>query len=398
MTIEPMRVAVADADLAELRARLRATRWPEPAPCPPWELGTDDGYLRGLVAYWADEYDWRAAERRLNAFPHFRTVIDDIVIHFVHARASDSNGVPLILTHGWPSTFAEFCPVIDLLTDPASHGIDGPSFDVIVPSLPGYCWSTRPRRPHTMRDTADVWHRLMQRLGYQRYAAHGGDFGSGISTFLAVQQPQALIGLHLNDLELAPSLTTGPPLSAAEQAYAAHEQAWAATEGGYQAIQSTKPQTLAFGLTDSPAGLAAWVAEKWRSWSDSHGDLEARIPRDELLTALTLLWVTGSVGPALRDFADNRSLYDEAAAVERVTVPTGISLFSHEFADAGTVPREWAQRLYNVVSWRPQARGGHFPALEEPRLLATAIADFFADITAASARSDTPRPDRAQSS
>jgi pimeloyl-ACP methyl ester carboxylesterase len=393
VSIEPMRVAIPDAELADLRQRLRWTRWPDPAPGPAWAFGSDNDYLRHLVAYWADEYDWRAAERRLNSYDHFRCELDDVVIHFVHARAATGHGIPLILTHGWPSTFAEFLPLADLLTDPGAHGLSGPSFDVVVPSLPGYCWSSRPRRPHTMSDTAALWHRLMRRLGYPRYAAHGGDLGSGVSTFLARQHPQALIGLHLNDLELAPDLGPGsPPLSPAEQAYVEREQAWEEIEGGYHAIQSTKPQTLAFALTDSPAGLAAWVAEKWRSWSDSQGDLDARIPREQLLTTLTLLWVTNSIAPSLRDFADNRG--GQLGPTGPVRVPTAISMFSHEFVDPGTVPREWAERLYDIVSWRPQPRGGHFPAIEEPRLLAEAIATFFDQLTNGSTRSGSARPDR----
>ncbi len=398
MTIKPMRVAVPDGDLADLRERLRRTRWPNPSPRPGWTLGTDDVYLRGLVEYWADDYDWRAVERRLNSYSHFRVALDDVVIHFVHCRAPVGDAIPLVLTHGWPSTFAEFLPLVDLLTDPGAYGIDGPAFDVVVPSLPGYCWSTRPRQPHTMRDTATLWHRLMQQLGYPRYAVHGGDFGSGVGTFLALQQPDAVIGLHLNDLELAPCFGTGSaPLSPAEQAYAEREKAWYATEGGYHAIQSTKPQTLAFGLSDSPAGLAAWVAEKWRSWSDSHGDLDARIPRDMLLTTLTLLWVTGGIGPSLLDFADNSDVYDSIAVSDRVRVPTAVSLFGHEFVDAGTIPREWAQRLYDITTWTVQPRGGHFPAMEEPRLLATAIAQFFDLVSCNSTRSGAVRPDRAKS-
>jgi pimeloyl-ACP methyl ester carboxylesterase len=377
--VEPMRVSVAETDLADLRERLRRTRWPAPALGPAWSLGTDDTYLRGLVAYWADGYDWRAAEQLLNTYAHFRTTLDDQMIHFVHARAVAGNGIPLILTHGWPSTFTEFLPLIGLLTDPSAHGIDGPAFDVVVPSLPGYCWSTRPQRLHTMRDTANLWHGLMTRLGYERYGAHGGDLGSGVSTFLALQHPRALLGLHLNDLELAPNID-GQPLSQAEQLYLIREQAWTETEAGYHAVQSTRPQTLAFGLTDSPAGLGAWVADKWRSWSDSHGDLDAHIPRDQLLTALTLLWVTGSVGPSLRDFADNRAVYEQLSVTDRVKVPTAVSLFDHEFVDAGSPPREWAARLYELASWRRQPRGGHFPAMEEPQLLAGSIAEFFARV------------------
>jgi pimeloyl-ACP methyl ester carboxylesterase len=361
-------------DLGDLRDRLRRTRWPAPAPGPAWSLGTDLDYLRDLVAYWADGFDWAAQQDRLNGYPQFLADVDGQTVHFVHLRGG---GVPLLLAHGWPSTFAELLPLADRLA---------PDFDVVIPSLPGCCWSTRPDRPHTMPDTARLWHRLMTGLGYERYGVHGGDLGSGVGTFLALQQPDAVLGLHLNDLELAPYLGPGSaPLTPAERAYADHEETWAGTEAGYAAIQSTKPQTLAVGLTDSPAGLAAWVAEKWRSWADTGGDLDARIPRDVLLTALTLLWATGSVGPGLLDFADNRDVYDLTGA-ERVTVPTALTMFPREFVDAGTPPREWAQRLYDVRRWEVAPRGGHFPAVEEPDFLAARIATFFTGMTAPSGR------------
>jgi pimeloyl-ACP methyl ester carboxylesterase len=388
--VTPFTVAVPEAELADLRDRLRRTRWPAPAPGPAWSLGADVDYLRGLTAYWADGFDWAAQQRRLNGYRHVTVPIDDVTVHAV--RVGPAGGVPLLLAHGWPSTFAELLPLADLLADPAGHGIAGPAFELVIPSLPGCCWSTRPDRPHTMADTARLWHRLMTALGHDRYGVHGGDLGSGVGTFLALQQPAAVLGLHLNDLELAPYLGPGSaPLTAAERAYAEHEETWAETEAGYAAIQSTKPQSLAVGLTDSPAGLAAWVAEKWRSWSDSDGDLDARIPRDVLLTALTLLWTTGSVGPGLRDFADNRTAYDLTGA-ERVTVPTALTLFDREFVDAGTPPREWAERLYDVVRWEVLLRGGHFPALEEPRALATRIAAFFADRVRATAADNNALP------
>ena len=307
--------------------------------------------------------------------------MDGVTIHFVHARAAGGEGVPLILTHGWPSTFAELLPLVPLLTDPAAHGIEGPSFDLVIPSLPGYCFSERPAAPWTLADTARLWHRLMRGLGYDRYGAHGGDFGSGVAAFLAMAHPEAVTGVHLSNLELAPYLgPDAPPLSAAERAFVDQEERWVREEGGYHAVQSTRPQTLAYGLTDSPAGLAAWILEKWRTWSDCGGDLDRRFTRDSLLTTVTLFWVTGCIATSLRDYYDNRDLYESLTATDRVRVPTAVGLFGHELADDGDPPREWAERLYDVRRWNVMPSGGHFAAAEEPLMLARDIAAFFADL------------------
>jgi pimeloyl-ACP methyl ester carboxylesterase len=276
-------VAVDAAVIDDLRARVRAARLPEAAPGQRWAQGTDRDWLEELLGYWAGGFDWRAAERELNRFAHYRARIGEAVVHFVHERARHGRGIPLVLGHGWPSCFAELLPLVPLLTDPAGHGIDGPAFDVIIPSLPGYGFSPRPAAAGgiTYRHVTGLWHQLMRGLGYARYGAGGGDFGSGIATFMALDRPGPLIGLHLTNLELAPS--TGPgsrPLSAAEQAYLEQAGRWDQAERGYTAIQSTKPQTLGYALNDSPAGLAAWILEKWRSWSDHvwgliHGNRDA---------------------------------------------------------------------------------------------------------------------------
>ena len=252
---EQFSVGLGDEVLADLRARIWNTRWPAAAPGAPWEQGTDLDYLRGLLGYWADGFDWRAQERWLNGFGHFRAGIDGVRVHFVHERARSGRGIPLILTNGWPSCFAEFLPLVPRLTDPAAHGIDGPGFDVVIPSLPGYGFSDRPARTGvTCRYTAGLWHRLMRGLGYQRYGAHGSDFGSAVTTFMALDDPAPMLGIHLSNLDLAPY--TGPgsrPLSAAERAYLAQYQRWREEDRGYGAIQSTRPQTVSYGLNDSPA-------------------------------------------------------------------------------------------------------------------------------------------------
>jgi pimeloyl-ACP methyl ester carboxylesterase len=385
--VEPFSVAVDQVVLDDLSRRIRNTRLPEAAPGAPWSQGTDRDWLTRLLGYWADGFDWRAAERGLNQFPHDRALMGDAEIHFVHARARTGNGIPLILGHGWPSCFAELLPLVPLLTDPGAHGIDGPAFDVVIPSLPGYGFSPRPVVPGgvTYRYVAGLWHRLMRGLGYARYAAGGGDFGAGIATFMALEDPGALIGLHLTNLELAPY--TGPgsrPLSPAERQYLDQAGRWDEAERGYTAIQSTKPQTLGYALADSPAGLAAWILEKWRSWSDSGGDPAARFSRDFLLTVVTLYWVTGTITSSMRDYFDNRRWQGEPrpGPEDVVRVPTAVASFPHMLVPEGDPPREWAERLYNICRWTVMPRGGHFAPAEEPGLVARDIVAFFAGLGA----------------
>lgn len=382
MRIEPFTIDVADEVLRDLGARLRRTRWPEPAPSDAWQQGTDLAYLRDLLAYWADGFDWREQERRLNRFAQHRADLDGVSIHFVHARAAGGDGFPIVLTHGWPSTFVEMLPLVPPLTDPQGHGIDAPPFDVVVPSLPGYGFSQRPERVGvTTRHTAGLWHRLMAGLGYGRYGAHGTDFGAGVTTFLALDHPQAVAGIHLSNLENAPYTGAGtPPMSDEEREWLAQARAWDEHEAGYKAIQSTRPQTLGYALNDSPAGLAAWVLDKWRSWSDSGGDLDATFSRDVLLTTLTIFWATQTITSSMRDYVDNRAGGYALGPGERVDVPTGIAVFAHHHVPDPPPPRAWAERLYRVVRWRRMPAGGHFAATEQPELLAGDIAAFFAHL------------------
>ena len=372
--VEPFTIAVADEVLSDLRTRLLDTRWPEAAPGPPWQQGTDLAYLRDLVAYWIDGFDWRARERELNALHHFHATVDGTRIHFVHERAASGDGIPLILTHGWPSSFLELLALVPLLSD---------RFDLVIPSLPGYGFSQRPHRTGvTSRFTAGLWRQLMHGLGYERYGAHGADWGAAVSTFMALDEPGPMIGLHLANLDSAPY--TGPgsrPLSDAERAYVADFQRWLDEERAYGAIQSTRPQSLAYGLNDSPAALAAWILEKWRLWGDTGGDIESRFSRDFLLTNVTLYWATATIVTSMRDYFDNRWSPETAIGPDDfVRVPTAISVFEHNFVAEGDMPREWAERLYDVRRWTPMPRGGHFPAAEEPELLAADIAAFFTEL------------------
>jgi pimeloyl-ACP methyl ester carboxylesterase len=380
VTIEPFTVHIDESVLMDLRARIRNTRWPSDAPVPAWEQGTDLAYLQGLLDYWAGGFDWPARERDLNRYNHFRTVLDGVHIHFVHQKARGGNGIPLILTHGWPSTFLEMLPLVPMLTDPAAHGIDGPGFDVVIPSLPGYAFSERPPRTGVnYRYVADLWHRLMRALGYDRYGAAGGDFGAGVATLLALDDPSSVTGIYLTTFELDPY--RGPaasPLSTVERAYLAVRDDWDARERGYSAIQSTKPQTLGYGLSDSPAGLAAWILEKWRSWTDCDGDLEARVPRDFLLTMLTIYWATNTITTSIRDYYDNRWTAVSIGPHDFVSVPTAFGVFTGQFVFEGDPPREYLARLYNIRRWTPMPRGGHFAAVEEPDLLAHDLTKAFA--------------------
>lgn len=378
--VEPFLVDVDDEVLSDLRRRILATRWPPPAPGPAWGQGTDLGYLKSLLAEWSGGYDWRAEERRINGFHQHRATIDGIPVHFVHERAVHGSGIPLMLLHGWPSTFVELLPLVGLLTDPGRHGIDGPSFDVVIPSLPGYGFSERPQRGN-YRDIATLMHALMRGLGYERYGAGGGDFGAGVATIMALDAPELMLGIHLSNLELEPDIDdASPPLSDAERAYLAQQDTWDRVERGYSTVQSTKPQTLAYALNDSPAGLAAWIIEKWRSWTDSEGDLDRRFTREFLLTTLTVYWVTGSITTSMRDYFDNRWDGVAIGPNTRIAVPTGIANFARQFVPEGQPPREWAERLYNVRRWTEMPRGGHFAPAEEPELLAAEIAAFFADL------------------
>ena len=383
---EPFTVRVSDEVLADLRARIRNTRWPGPAPGAPWAQGTDLGYLQDLLAYWTAGFDWRSQERWLNSFNHFRAEIDGTWVHFVHERARSGRGIPLILTHGWPSCFADYLPVVPFLADPAAHGIGGPGFDVVIPSLPGYGFSEQQARTGvSSRYTAGLWHRLMRGLGYRQYGAQGGDFGSAVTTFMALDDPAPMLGIHLHNLDLAPYTDRDRGRcrrrNARSGAIRALRQTTAAT------ARSSRPgpdgQLRAQRLAGGPA---AWVLEKWRAWADSGGDLDATFSRDFLLTVVTLYWATQTITSSMRDYVDNRWLAAELGPADMVTVPTAVAVFAHQHIDDGNPPREWAERLYNIRRWTPMPRGGHFAPVEEPELLARDIAAFFGELPAPTRR------------
>lgn len=374
---EPFAPKASRAELDDLRARLRATRWPDTPLDAGWSLGTDLGYLRELVAYWADGFDWPAQEAALARLPRFRAMLGGLGIHFVHVRATSSAGhaLPLVLCHGWPDSFWRYTKVIPLLTDPGAYGADpADAFDVVVPDMPGYGYSDRPVGPPLDSiAVAGLWAELMGVLGYPRFGAAGGDIGSHVSRYLGLDHPDRVVAVHRTDAGVPVFAGAPADLAPEERAWIQEIAAWGAAEGAYGAMHRTKPQTAAFALTDSPAGLAAWIVEKLRAWSDCHGDVERRFTKDEILTNVTLYWLTATIGSSMRMYHANAAL-DPAQLARRVEVPSGFSLFP---ADIGSPPQAWLERTANVVRVTKPARGGHFAPLEEPELYAQELRAFF---------------------
>lgn len=365
------------AEVEDLRARLRRTRWPDAPEDAGWSLGTDVDYLRDLVASWADGFDWSAQEAALARLPRFRVVVGGLRIHVVHARAAGPPGraLPLVLSHGWPDSFWRYTKVVPLLTDPGAHGADpADAFDVVVPDAPGFGYSDRPPgAPLDSIAVAGLWADLMGALGYDRFGAAGGDIGSHISRYLALDHPDRVVAVHRTDAGLPVYAGDPAALAPEERAWLAEAAAWAATEGAYGAIHRTKPQTAAVGLTDSPAGLAAWIVEKLRAWSDCGGDLERSFTRDEILTNITIYWLTGTIGSSMRMYHANAAI-PPAQHARRVEVPSGFSLFR---GDVMRPPRAWLERTANVVRITEPAQGGHFAPFEQPELYAEELRAFF---------------------
>jgi pimeloyl-ACP methyl ester carboxylesterase len=372
---EPFVSRTAPEAIEDLRARLRATRWPDAPEDAGWSLGTDLDYLRELVSYWADGFDWPAQEATLARLPRFRAGVGGLGIHFVHARAVAPAGpvLPLVLCHGWPDSFWRYSKVVSLLTDPGAHGADpADAFDVVVPDMPGFGYSDRPTGPPLSSvAVAGLWAELMRTLGYERFGAAGGDLGSHVSRYLALDHPDRVAAVHRTDGGLP--IFAGDPatLTAAERAWFAEAATWGATEGAYGAIHRTKPQTVAAALNDSPAGLAAWIVEKLQSWSD--GGVERSYTRDEILTNITIYWLTGTIGSSMRMYNANSAIPAEQLT-RRVEVPSGFSIFR---GDVVRPPRAWLERTANAVRVTEPDRGGHFAPFEEPELYAQELRDFF---------------------
>jgi pimeloyl-ACP methyl ester carboxylesterase len=374
-TVQPFTINIEQEIIDDLFARLDNVRWPDETDGAGWAYGTNLAYLREFCGYWRDGFDWREQEAQLNRLPNFRAEIAGLGIHFVHVRGQGERPLPLIATHGWPSTFFELLKLVPLLTaaEP-DYGSTHDSFDLVIPSMPGYGFSDKPRKRYLSADVPALWVELMSQLGYERFAAHGGDIGGGITARLGQQFPERLVGIHVTNVY--GSVADGTPPSPAELALIEQEHRWESEEGAYEHQQQTRPQTLAYGLNDSPAGLAAWIAEKYRAWSDCGGDVESVFSRDELLTNITIYWVTQTIASSFRPYWDSRNNPDPRLWTP-ISVPCGIAIFPK---DLTTPPREFAERTYNVQHWTNMPRGGHFPALEQPELLARDIRSFFSSL------------------
>ena len=380
MNTVPFTIAVADGTLQDLRHRLAATRWPDGLPGTGWNYGVSLDYLKGLAEYWRADFDWRAQEARLNRLPNFQLEIDGLLMHVIHARGRGPRPLPLLVTHGWPSTCYEAIDLIPMLTDPERYGGDpADAFDVIVPSLPGYGFSQRPAAPGmTATRTSGLLVKLMAALGYDRFCAHAYDVGASILTATCLDFPDRLIAYHTTEPANAMPYTGpgAPPLTAAEQAYLALQDEWYVREGGYDHIQATRPQTLGYGLNDSPAGLAAWIIDKWYTWTEPpDGDLGKHFTADQLLANVTIYWATGTINSANRAYYERDHHPRARTAADRIDVPVGITLTTQAIERA---PREYLERIYtDIRHWRDLGKGGHFVMLECPGLLAASLRDFF---------------------
>ena len=380
--IRPFTIAIPDAVLIDLNDRLQCTRWPADFANDDWRYGANTAFVRDLAAYWQDGYDWRAREALMNAFPQFRTQMGGIPIHFIHVRGKGPAPIPIILNHGWPWTFWDFHKLIGRLTDPATHGGDPDvSFNVIVPSLPGYGFSSPLETPGmNWWKTADLWIELMDQLGYDRFATQGGDWGAFISAQLGHKYPDRIIGVHIHTcapLDFLSGKGWDPADYAEDERHLLGEMAaFSAEEVGYMALQTTKPQTPAIALNDSPAGLLAWLVEKRRRWSDCGGDVESRFSRDELLDTVMLYWVTSTYHTSARYYWEGAHdrwspSHDRLPVVE---APVALPMFPRELTKPS---RAWAKRYYNLQRWTDMPAGGHFAAMEEPAALASDIQAFF---------------------
>ena len=374
--VQPFQLHVADSAIEDLRERLARTRFPDQAPGEPWAYGADVAYLKQLVAHWHGHFDWRAQEARLNALPQFKVPLHGIEVHFLHVEGKGPRPYPLLLSHGWPGSIFEFLEIIPRLTDPARFGGDAAdAFTVIAPSLPGYGLSFAPgQKRFSVEMIADCFAELMTGvLGYERFAAQGGDWGAFITSRLASVHASKLIGIHLNMLGVRRDATISNP-TPEEEKYLGELQAWLKEGTGYQWIQGTRPQTLAFGLSDSPAGLAAWIVEKFRAWSDCGGDVESAFTRDELLANISLYWFTGAIGSSFWPYYAR--MHGPWPIPEGgVNVPTGYAEFPREMVRP---PRSVAERTYtDIRRWTVLPKGGHFAAMEQPEALAREIVEFF---------------------
>ena len=367
--ITPFQIPFYPEQDADLRRRLHASRWND-AVTADWSYGTERGFLQDLVRFWADDYDWAARRADLNRLPHFRTEIDGYGLHFLRFRAERAGAVPLLLMNGWPSSFIEHLKIAPLLA------AGRPAFDVVIPTHPGFGFSDKPIQPYQV-EPADLFPRLMSALGHQRFMVAGTDVGSGVATRIAIHHPERVLAVHISAVVEKPPGAGAPPPTEAERDYAARTAEWSREEGGYQAIQSSPPQSLAFALADSPVGLAGWIIEKFRSWTDCEGDLLSVWPRETLVDNLMVYWTTNTIGSSLRYYFEASRIRPALRADDYVSAPTALGVWPHDFARP---PKELAERLYNLRRYTILPRGGHFPAWEAPDLYARELQSFAAEV------------------
>jgi microsomal epoxide hydrolase len=380
--IERFRIEVPDTVLDDLRERLVRTRLPDQLDGADWAYGTELSYLKELLEYWREKFDWRTQEALLNRFDHFKTTIEDRALHFIHARSKHADALPIVITHGWPGSVFEFYKIIGPLSDPEAYGgRKEDAFHVVCPSMPGYGWSDPPREPgFDVTRVAQGVAALMARLGYTRYGAQGGDWGAIVTSWLGRHDPEHVCGIHLN------MVVAGPPKGVENPAegLAPHELEalqdmgrFQAEETGYQRIQGSKPQTLGYALNDSPAGLAAWIVEKFRTWSDCDGDVERCYSKDELLTNVMIYWITGSITSSTRLYYETMRSQRFGPMAEKVEVPTAGAIFPKEIIRP---PRAWAEHAFDIRRWTRFEAGGHFAALEQPEALIEDVRAFYRDL------------------
>jgi pimeloyl-ACP methyl ester carboxylesterase len=378
--VDPYLISIPEADLRDLRERLERTRWPETETVEDWSQGVPLAYLRDLCRYWAEEYAWRATEARLNALPQFRTAIDGLGIHFVHVRSPQADALPLVITHGWPGSIVEFLNVIGPLTDPVAHGgTAADAFHVVCPSLPGFGFSDKPTRPGwSIERIAAAWIELMARLGYEHYGAQGSDWGTSISTLVGQRDPGHVVGIHLTPPLAPPDPATFDDLTERERAALAALEHAAEWDSGYSREHATRPQTIGYALVDSPVALAAWIVEKFWSWTDCDGHPENVLTRDELLDNLMLYWLPRTGASSARLYWESIRQVDawiSGTATDTITVPTGCSIFPKELQRPS---RRWAEkRFLDIRYWSEPERGGHFAAFEQPEIFVEEVRAFF---------------------
>jgi pimeloyl-ACP methyl ester carboxylesterase len=373
--IKKIKIELAQSFLEDLKTKLRLTRWPDEIQNSGWTYGASLGYMRELTDYWVDYFDWRKTESEINKYENFIAEIDGYKIHFLHIKGKGEKSVPLVITHGWPSSFLEMFKIIPLLTENSNS-----SFDLVIPSMPGYGFSQKINQPGcNVTFIADLWHKLMLELGYNKYGVQGGDFGSGVSTAICMKYPENVIGMHLNYIpgNYVPILEENETFTTEENEYLDSEETWYAREGGYSLEQNTKPLTLSYGLNDSPVGLCAWIVEKMHGWAECNGYIESVFTKDELLSNVTLYWVTETIHSSVRLYNENSKNPLVLGKDTYIKTPTAIAHFRYEDPFP---PRKFIERGYNIQQWSDFPEGGHFPAIEKPQQLADDITAFFGKI------------------